>query len=51
VHARRAFQPPQARRRDRDYAPAIVMATTPASPQEAGAGSDAPPLPEEKAAV
>jgi GcrA cell cycle regulator len=45
VHARRAFQPPQARRRERDYGP--VVATPPAS---APADSEAPAQ-DEKAAV
>jgi GcrA cell cycle regulator len=51
VHARRAFQPPQARRRERDFMPVIALprVSTPMS------GPDAPEepgdLPNEKAAV
>jgi GcrA cell cycle regulator len=51
VHARRAFQPPQARRRERDFMPVIALprVSTPTS------GPDAPEepgdLPNEKAAV
>jgi GcrA cell cycle regulator len=51
VHARRAFQPPQARRRERDLAPIMlpkVLATSPAprAPEE-----PEPEQPNEKAAV
>jgi GcrA cell cycle regulator len=40
VHARRAFQPPQARRRDRDFVPMVALPRVPAAMQE-------PDLPEE----
>jgi GcrA cell cycle regulator len=46
VHARRAFQPPQARRRERDYGP--VVSTPALTSNEA---TDAPDAPNEKAAV
>jgi GcrA cell cycle regulator len=49
VHARRAFQPPQARRREREYQPMVVVAPAPAD----GSASPeaAPTQPDEKAAV
>jgi len=47
VHARRAFQPPQARRRERDFAPVITIA----SPVPAAPEPQAPEQPSEKAAV
>jgi GcrA cell cycle regulator len=49
VHARRAFQPPQARRRERDFVPMIAVA----SPVIAGPEPEpqAPPQPSEKAAA
>ena len=49
AHARRAFQPPQARRRDRDYAPMVVMASE--REPAPGAAPDAPSQASEKAAV
>jgi GcrA cell cycle regulator len=47
VHARRAFQPPQARRRERDFAPVITLA----GPVQATPEPQAPDVPNEKAAV
>jgi GcrA cell cycle regulator len=47
VHARRAFQPPQPRRRERDFAPPITVADT----LQARPGPQAPAEPNEKAAV
>jgi len=47
VHARRAFQPPQARRRDRDFTPMIALPTVVTSSPE----PQAPEQPSEKAAV
>lgn len=49
VHARRAFQPPQARRRDRDYAPMVVVASETAGAPGAVAAPDAPDQASEKA--
>lgn len=47
VHARRAFQPPQARRRERDFVPMVALAKVmPAAPVQ-----DAPEQPSEKAEV
>jgi GcrA cell cycle regulator len=47
VHARRAFQPPQARRRERDFIPVVALPRmTPAD-----AEPQSPDLPSEKAAV
>jgi len=53
VHARRAFQPPQARRRERDFAPMLTHAITQASAVTADAEPQAPeqPQPNEKAAA
>jgi GcrA cell cycle regulator len=47
VHARRAFQPPQARRRDRQFAPVIAVAET----VKTGPEPQAPDQPSEKAAA
>jgi GcrA cell cycle regulator len=47
VHARRAFQPPQARRRERDFVPVITLA----GPVKATPEPQAPDVPNEKAAV
>jgi GcrA cell cycle regulator len=47
VHARRAFQPPQARRRERDFTPMVVLPKV--APQ--GPAQDAPEQPSEKAEV
>jgi GcrA cell cycle regulator len=47
VHARRAFQPPQARRRERDFTPMVILPKAmPAAPDQ-----DAPEQPSEKAEV
>ena len=48
VHARRAFQPPQARRRERDYMPVIAL---PRVAPMTEAEPELPDLPSEKAAV
>ncbi len=47
VHARRAFQPPQARRRERDFAPMITFG----NPVKATPELQAPDVPNETAAV
>jgi GcrA cell cycle regulator len=47
IHARRAFQPPQARRRDRDFTPMVALPRVVATILEA----EAPEQPSEKAAV
>jgi GcrA cell cycle regulator len=47
VHARRAFQPPQTRRRDREFTPMVVLPKA----MPAAAGQDAPEQPSEKAEV
>jgi GcrA cell cycle regulator len=47
VHARRAFQPPQARRRERDFTPVIAFPRVNAEHSE----PDLPDQPSEKAAV
>ena len=49
VHARRAFQPPQARRRERDYAPMVVAG--PSTVLEPGDAPGAAGGPGEKAVV
>jgi len=46
VHARRAFQPPQARRRERDYMPVVALPRVMPMPE-----SDLPEQSDEKAAV
>ena len=51
VHARRAFQPPQARRRDREYAPVVVVASEAGPVHASSAEAVAPTQPGEKAAV
>jgi GcrA cell cycle regulator len=51
VHARRAFQPPQARRRDREYAPVVVIASEAGPAHASSAEVAAPTQPGEKAAV
>jgi GcrA cell cycle regulator len=48
-HARRAFQPPQARRRDRDYAPMVIAGPQGAPNTETD--QDVPAAPSEKAPV
>ena len=48
VHARRAFQPPQARRRERDYMPVIAL---PRVAPMTEAEPESPDLPSEQAAV
>ena len=50
VHARRAFQPPQPRRRERDFVPAIAVANV-ASLVLASPEPQAPEQPNEKAAA
>jgi GcrA cell cycle regulator len=47
VHARRAFQPPQARRRDRDFTPMVALPRVVTATPE----PEAPEQPSEKAAV
>ena len=49
VHARRAFQPPQARRRDRDMAPMVVAGR--GRRRRHADAPDAPAAPGEKAVV
>jgi GcrA cell cycle regulator len=55
AHARRAFQPPQARRRERDFAPVITLANpvkvAPAPAPAEALGPEVPAQPSEKAAV
>ena len=51
VHARRAFQPPQARRRERDFVPMVALPRV-VTPRPEPAASDGPgEQPSEKAAV
>jgi GcrA cell cycle regulator len=50
VHARRAFQPPQARRRERDFGPVITL-PTPVEAVVATPEPEAPPQPSESAAA
>jgi GcrA cell cycle regulator len=51
VHARRAFQPPQARRRERDFAPVTIPSIAHSSAATADPEPAAPDLPNEKAAA
>jgi GcrA cell cycle regulator len=51
VHARRAFQPPQARRRERDFAPVITLAGPATAAPEPQAPVQPSDQPSEKAAV
>jgi len=52
VHARRAFQPPQARRRDRDFVPMVAVASPlSASTMSASVAPPMPDQPSEKAAA
>jgi GcrA cell cycle regulator len=49
VHARRAFQPPQARRRERDFIPVVALPTM--RPAVADPEAQSPDQPSERAAV
>jgi GcrA cell cycle regulator len=49
VHARRAFQPPQARRRERDFMPVVSLPRV--TPMAADAEPQSPDQPSEEAAV
>lgn len=51
VHARRAFQPPQARRREREFMPVVVLPRAPAQMRGPDALEEPGERPSEKAAV